>query len=362
MRKNTTDWSDVFFRRGKTQEYEVNASGGGDRTGFYSSLNYFKQEGIANRSQLERISFRTNVDFKTDRLTIGLSTTLNYASSSFIEGENGTSIVNPFSAAYYALPYELPYRNGVLLHGGNTSGPDLSDATYDPLVPADPDGALVYDQREGSAALERQNATTSKRNEIKAVLGGTIRYKIYDGLSAIGTFGMDFRELMTERFIDPRTFAGSQVTIGAQGSFSEGTNRYMQLFGNAGLNYNKTFVGKHQVDASALVENIKATNRAFSYVGYGINPILLNTPAAITPGSPGGFIPTIGGGRDGSATNLVGVTQSLIGILRYTYDGKYSFNGSYRLDASSAVPKKKSLHFLFWCGWFMEYLEGRLHV
>lgn len=330
LRNNTTDWGDIFFRRGKTQEYEVNASGGGERTGFYSSLNYFKQEGIANRSQLERFSFRTNVDFKTDRLTIGLNTTLNYASSSFIEGENGTSIVNPFSAVYYALPYENPYRNGVLLHGGNTSGPGA-----DPLLPATAGRALVYDQREGSAALERQDATTSKRNEIKAILGANIRYKIIDDLSVIGTFGLDFRELMTERLIDPRTYTGRQVAIGAQGSFSEGTNRFMQLFGNAGLNYNKTFAGKHQVDASALVENMKSTSRAFSYVGYGINPILLNTPAAITQGSTtSGFIPTVGGGRD------VNAIQSLIGILRYTYDGKYSFNGSYRLDAASSVPEK----------------------
>ncbi|MBO9563168.1 MAG: SusC/RagA family TonB-linked outer membrane protein [Niastella sp.] len=336
LRNTSSPWEDVFLRRGKTQEFEVNASGGSERTAFYSSLNYFKQEGIAVRSALERFSFRNNLDFKSDRLTIGLNMTLNYATSYFIEGENGTSIVNPFSSIYYALPYELPYRNGVLLHGNNTSGPRLNPsnpADYDPLLPATAGSNLVYDQREGSAALERMLATTNKRNEIKAVLGGNIKYKIFDGLSAVGTFGLDFRELMTERLVDPRTATGRQ-SLGGQGSFSEGANRFLQLIGNAGLNYNKTIAEKHQVDASALVENIKWTSRAFSYVGFGINPLLLNTPAAITPGTAtGGFIPTTGGGRDHQAT------QSLIGILRYTFDGKYSFNGSYRLDASSAVPE-----------------------
>ncbi len=50
--------------------------------------------------------------------------------------------------------------------------------------------------------------------------------------------------------------------------------------------------------------------------------------------SDNNFIPTVTGGRDQNAL------QSLIGIARYTYDGKYSFNGSYRLDKSSTVPEK----------------------
>ncbi|MDF2187136.1 SusC/RagA family TonB-linked outer membrane protein [Paraflavitalea sp. CAU 1676] len=327
---SNADWEDIFFRRGHTQEYEVSASGGGDKTAFYSSLNYFKQDGIAIRSALERFSFRTNFDVKTDRLTLGISSTLNYANSSFIESENNTSVANPFASVYYALPYELPYKDGVLLHPGNSSGPDGSD----PLLPSDPDKPyLVYDQREGSTALERMLSTTRRNNEIKAVLGANIKFKIYDGLSIISTLGLDFRELMSQRFIDPNTYTGTLVT-GAQGSFSEGSSRFMRLFGNVGFNYNNSFGDKHAVDASVLVENTRANARNFSYVGFGINPLLPNTPAAITPGSENGFIPTVGGGRD------LNVLQSLIGIVRYTYDGKYTLNGSYRMDRSSMVPEK----------------------
>ncbi|WP_276480520.1 SusC/RagA family TonB-linked outer membrane protein [Paraflavitalea pollutisoli] len=323
------DWEDIFFRRGRTQEYEVNASGGSDKVAFYSSLNYFKQDGISIRSSLERFSLRNNVDIKGDRLTIGINSTLNYATSSGIESENTTAVSNPFASVYYALPYELPYKDGVLMHPGNASGPDGGN----PLVAADPDKPyLVYDQREGSTALERMLATTRRTNEIKAVLGANIRYRITDELALVSTLGLDFRETLTQRFIDPSSYTGTLVP-GAQGSMSEGTGRFMRLFGNAGFNFNKTIAGLHAVDASVLVENTKATARSFNYVGYGINPLLPNTPAGVTPGSADGFIPTVGGGRDAN------VLQSLIAIARYTYDGKYTFNGSFRVDRSSMVPK-----------------------
>ncbi len=329
LSNSNADWEDIFFRRGKTQEQEINVSGGGERTAFYSSLNYFKQEGIALRSELERFSFRTNFDVKTDRLSLAISSTLNYATSYFIEDENSFSVANSMASVYYALPYELPYRNGVLIHPGNATGPDPSN----PLLPNDPDKMLIYDQREGSTALERLLNTTQKRNEIKAVLGANLKYKIIGGLSVVTTLGLDFRELMSERFVDPNSFSGSRAP-GGQGAFSEGTSRFLRLFGNAGFNYTQTFASKHAVDASLLVENTRVSTRNFSYEGFGINPLLPNTPAAITPGSDDTFIPTVTGARDLNAL------QSLIGIARYTYDGKYSFNGSYRLDKSSTVPKK----------------------
>lgn len=322
LRNLNVSWPDIFFRQGKFQEHDISASGGSERINFYSSLNYFKQEGIAVRSSLERYSLRNNLDFRGERLTGTFSSTINYSTSSFIESENTTAIVNPFAAAYYGLPYENPYINGVLVHPGN-----------EPLY-------NVLDLREGSTALERLLSTTSRRNELKAVASANFRYKIIDGLSAISTIGLDFRERLTERLVDPNTYSGTgnRVSFG-QGSFGEGLNRFIRLTGNIGLNYAKTFDGRHRVDVSAFYESIKTTGRNFSYTGYGIYPLLLG-PAGITPGSnpaPGSglqsFIPLVGGGRSHDAL------QSAIAIGRYTLDDKYTLNATYRYDGSSSVPK-----------------------
>lgn len=320
LRNMNVSWPDIFFRQGKFQEHEISASGGNEKVSFYSSLNYYKQDGISIRSGLERYSLRNNLDFKGRRLSAAFSSSLNYSSSSFIESENNTSVANPFASAYYALPYEYPYINGVLVHPGLA-------VQYG-----------VLDLREGTTALERMLSTTSTRNELKGVLSGSFRYKIIEGLSAISTLGVDFRERLTERKIKPDSYTGSNATF-KQGSFGEGVNRFIRLTGNIGLNYAKTFDNRHQVDVSALYESIKTTGRSFNYVGYGISNLLPNSPAGITPGSvptaPGqqSFIPTVAGARNHDAL------QSAMIIGRYTLDDKYTLNATYRNDGSSSVPE-----------------------
>ena len=321
LRNMNVDWTDILFRKGSFQEHEVNATGGNEKVSFYSALNYLKQEGIALRSGLERYSLRNNVDFKSNRFSAAISSTLNYAQSSFIENENTTAVTNPFAAVYYASPYEQPYINGQLRHSGNTYA-------FSGLF----EGDDVMDQREGSVALERLLATTSKRNELKAILGGNFRYKITNNFSLISTLGLDFRELTTERFIDPNSYTGT-LQSGRQGSFNETVNRAYRLFGNGGVNFNKTFGGAHLVDVIALYEGIKTTSRGFGYTGYGINPLLPGTPAGITPGSNTGFIPVLTGARDISAL------QSVMGIAKYVYNNKYTLNVNYRVDGSSSLPE-----------------------
>ena len=321
LSKMNVDWTDIFFRTGSFQEHEINATGGSEKVSFYSAVNYLKQKGIAVRSGLERYSLRNNVDFRSDRFTAALSTTLNYAQSSFIENENTTAVTNPFASVYYALPYEQPYINGKLLHAGNAY-------TFSGLFDLDD----VLDQREGSTALERLLATTSKRDELKAILGGNFRYKLTDNFALISTLGLDYRELVTERFVDPNSYTGSNAT-GRQGSFGETMSRYYTLIGNGGINFNKTFNGQHAVDVTALYEGVKSQLRNFGYTGYGINPLLPNTPAAVTPGSSTGFIPLLSGSRDISAL------QSVMGIAKYVYNNKYTINANYRVDGSSSVPE-----------------------
>lgn len=317
VRNINVDWPSVVFRNGTTQEHDISASGGTDKVSFFSSFNYFKQEGIAIRSSLERYSLRNNLDFKTSNFSFGLSSTLNIAQLDFIEGENSTGVVNPFASAYYALPYEQPYVNGILVHGGIANA-----APYN-----------VFDTREGTAALERMLATTNKRQEIKAVASANFRLKLTDELALISTLGLDYRDLLAERLVNPNSYTGT-LSTGGRGSFSENSGRIIRLLANAGVNYNKIFAQKHRLDFTALIENTKQTVRNFGYAGFGINPLLINTPAGITAGSPTGFIPTVNGARD------IQALSSVMGILKYNFDGKYNLNASYRVDGSSEVPLK----------------------
>ncbi|WP_232282981.1 TonB-dependent receptor [Pedobacter sp. BAL39] len=315
-----TDWKDIFFGTGKFVEQQVDASGGNDNVRFYSSVNYYKQDGIARRSGLERYSMRNNVDFTAGRLSASLNTSLGYSESSFIEREGSSSGNNPLSAVYYALPYEAPYASdGTLVHYGNS------------------DEYEIYDLREGSNALERMLNTTNKTNQYKTILSGSLNYKLTNDLTVKTRLGIDFRESTDERFIRPDSYSGSNEN-GEQGSFGENLRRNFSIISTSGLTYNKV-VDKHNFELTGLYEITKQRYRSFGYNAYGIDPRLPETPAGATPGTDeNSFIPEFNGGRTRNA--LI----SYIALGRYTYNDKYTLNASYRYDGSSTLPAKNRWH------------------
>ncbi|MEJ7738158.1 MAG: SusC/RagA family TonB-linked outer membrane protein [Chitinophagaceae bacterium] len=317
-----TDWRKLFFRTGKFIEQQVNASGGNENIRFYSSLNYYKQDGIAVRSTLQRFTLRNNLDFTVKKFSANVNLSLGYSSSSFIESEGASSGNNPLSAVYYALPYEYPYfPNDTLVHSGNTS-----------RFP-------VFDLREGSNAYERMLNTSNKSNQLKTILSTSASYTIAGGLVAKTRMGIDFRESLDEAFINPNSYSGSRVSNGRRGSLNEGTRRNFSIISTSGLTYAKTFAELHDVEVSTLFEYNFTGYRAFSYTGYGIEGRLPRTPAGITAGSAtNSFIPVIGGSRTKSAL------ASYMAFGRYTFEDKYTLNASYRYDGSSTVPENNRWH------------------
>src|SRR5205085_1952500 len=109
IRNINTNWPGAFFRNGKFSQHEVNASGGGQGYNFYTSLSYYNQEGVLQRSGLQRYTYRTNLDFKRDRLTVSIRSSAGFSQLSGIESEAGVALANPIAAAYLELPYRRLY-------------------------------------------------------------------------------------------------------------------------------------------------------------------------------------------------------------------------------------------------------------
>jgi TonB-linked SusC/RagA family outer membrane protein len=310
-----TDWRDIFFRNGKFMEQQVSASGGTENVRFYSSLNYYKQDGIAVRSDLQRFTLKNNLDFKAGKFSANINLTMGFSQSNFIEAEGGSSGNNPLSAVYYALPYEYPYwPDGTLVHPGNRS-------QYTPL-----------DSREGSQALERLQNTSNKTDQFKNVLGISMNYELMKGLVAKTRLGVDYRQSMDEAFVNPDSYSGSRVSPGNKGSFNEVSRRNFGLVSTSGLTYSKVIDDRHDVEVSGFFEHIYNNYRAFGSTGYGIEGRLPNSPAGTTVSTS--FLPSLSGSRTTSALT------SFMGLGRYTFDNKYTLNGSYRYDGSSTVPVK----------------------
>jgi TonB-linked SusC/RagA family outer membrane protein len=317
IRGINTDWQDVFFRNGTFQSHEVNASGGTGNTNFFTSLSYYGQEGVIRRSNLDRYTFRANVDFRTERLNVNVRSGAGWSRQSGIESEAGVALANPIAAAFLSLPYERLLR---------------------------PDGSVNTGAgRVGPNAYDRLNTTTSNINQFKGNLAITAQFDLWRGIGIRTTNGLDYRNNNSNRFIDPNSFAGISLTgQGGQGSYGEGNAEYLQLFNNTGLVYSTTINTRHRINAQAMMEYLRIRERSFSATGFGINPKLPNTPAAITAGSAtNNFIPTIGGGRTESAL------YSVFGLADYTFDNKISVSASLRNDMPSQVPEANRNN-IFW--------------
>ncbi|RPE13859.1 SusC/RagA family TonB-linked outer membrane protein [Chitinophaga lutea] len=318
LRGIQTDWRDYLLRSSAPfHEYDLSASGGSENVRFYTSGNYMKQAGIAYRSDIERYSLRTNLDFTADRFSASVNTAIGYSNNDFIDNENLTNVGNPFAAVYYALPYEQPYVNGQLMHSGNK----------DRLGGA-------YDTREGSDALERMQNTTYRVNQLKGLVNTAMRYNILSSLFASANFGMDYRENVDTRTVKPGSHSAI-TTPGGQGLHREEMTRYYQFTATTGLTYTKSFHQLHNLTVSGFYEFNRMKTSGMRVTGYGITPGLYGTLSGITQGTAlNGFIPQVGGGKTGLAM------ASWIALARYSYADKYLLNLTYRRDGSSTVPEQ----------------------
>ncbi|GHE37513.1 SusC/RagA family TonB-linked outer membrane protein [Sphingobacterium griseoflavum] len=322
-----TRWDELFFQNGKFQSHEVSASGGNEETKFFTSFNYYSQDGIAVRSGLDRYTMRLNADHQSGRVKLGVQSNIGWSKSNFIESEAAVALANPFAAAYLAFPWENPYGpDGRIITTNNTTN------GFSPFNPFTSRYGVLGDSRIGSNALDRLDNTTLKTDQLKGTVGANFAYDIYDGLSFKTNLGLDYRQTVQERSIYPGSHAGVAVQQGNQGSYNNNVFRRLNLIGTSGFDYRKSF-GEHSLAASALFETIRRRDSEFFYTGYGINPKLLNTPAGITGGTnTNGMIPSVGGGKTQFGIN------SYIGLVNYSYADKYTVQGTYRRDGSSKLP------------------------
>jgi TonB-linked SusC/RagA family outer membrane protein len=323
LRGINTDWRDEFFQTGRFQEQQVSVSGGNEGIRFYNSLNYYKQEGVAKRTGLDRYALRSNLDFKSGKFSGSTNISIGYSNSSFTEGEGGTGVGTSMASVYYALPYENPYApDGTLIHQGNKS-------QYN-----------ILDLREGSQGLERLLNSSNKTDQLKSIIGMSFAYQILPELKITTRAGIDYRNSTDQLYINPDSYYGSRSvanTLGGKGRFDEATRRNFNIISTTGLTYSKVFNNVHNLEVSGFYEYIYNNYNSFGFTGFGIDGRLPETPAGITNGSAT-YLPSVSGSKTKSAL------ASFMGVARYTYNDKYTLTGSYRYDGSTRVAPVNKWH------------------
>ena len=113
------DWIDLITHgQAAVQNYEVSASGGSEKTRFFSSAGYFDQQGIILTNRFRRISLRTNVDHEISRyFQAGTSVSLSKTINNRVPNDNvGNGI---FTRSIEQRPFDVPFKeDGSYMIGG----------------------------------------------------------------------------------------------------------------------------------------------------------------------------------------------------------------------------------------------------
>ncbi len=337
LRSINTNWKDVFFRVGTFSSHDINLSGGTQSTRYFASIGTYKEEGIAMRSDLDRKTFRLNVDHNTDKFTMSVNTYLGYTRRNFIESENAVALANPFAATYLALPYQQLYSPVTNRYFGNIA---------------------VGAGRVGPNAFARIMDRDVNNNQLKGNLGANLSYNITKNVYAGAQIGLDFRETNNQTITKPQTWTAfnSAFPVGppasapndttlARGSYNEGIGRWFQHQTRGFVGYRNLFRSKHSVDVSLNSEYIETRTRAFGFTGFGLNSKLPAGPAALTPGTVNNqLIPTFTGGNSKQAL------FSMFAVAKYSYNEKYNLDLTLRRDGYSLLPESNRNQFFYAIG------------
>lgn len=118
-----TDWQDLIFKPAGIMNHQLSAAGSTEKTNYFLSVGYYKQEGIIEKSSYERLTIRLNNTYKlTDFIDLGNNFTITPYKQQFAP--------NATYNAYRANPTLLPYREDGSYAGVPGVGNPLADIAY----------------------------------------------------------------------------------------------------------------------------------------------------------------------------------------------------------------------------------------
>jgi len=302
LRQVDTDWEDVFFKTGTTQNHTLSASGGNEKTTFYLSGSVFDQTGTVPNTGLERYTGRANIASNVGDFTFGLNSTFGYSEFSNTSEAN-SGISTPLNAIRWLNPYETPYD---------------AEGNYTQIVSGQPN------------ALQELLENNNLRQQLKGVGNVFVNYKapFLEGLSLRTTWGGDFTSNEISAYVDPTTYSG-QFSTGGSGSFGRGYNRSFRYTGTTSVTYDTNFGEEHSLTVALYNEVVNRKYRGFDFTGYGLGGAFQNE-AGITPGNASnGYIPEVGG--DGTENALL----SYFTNINYGFRDRYYLTVGARRDGSS---------------------------
>ena len=306
-----------MFQNSLRQEYNVNASGGSDRSSYYASLGYLNDEGIIKNSSFERITARLKADYQIKKW-LKLGANIGFVHSSQTANANlGTSLRFTSSMApIYPLYLRQIDENGNVYIPTDERGLPLYDLGSSTLGINRP-----FNNNYNPIASNNYDKSENKGNQLNGTFTADIQ--ITDFLKANLTSTIIWGHTNATGYENP--FFGSKA--GVNGSLTKSSTESWRQNHVQTLTYFDNF-GKHGVTVMLGHEYYKINS---TYLGAlaegGFSPNILQISAFANKKDASGYE---------SAYNVEG----FFGNAQYNYDNKYFGSFSYRRDASSRFAKE----------------------
>lgn len=299
----TTDWQKEVFRDAPVKNYQLSFLGGGDKTAYAISGNYFNQQGIVRGSAYDRLSFRINTSTEVFRgLTVG---------------EN-LAFVNS--------------NRDIILEADEWNSVIITTLTIDPAIP-------VYNEETTWQASQRNNIT----NPVGRIERNNNTYKTNNlvgnfyanleplkGLVLRSNIGINYR--YGNSYIYRPTFNISPTEQLSVSELERTIEKWQSWIWENTATYNTT-LGKHNINLLAGVTS--ESNDYENIVAFGYDAPNQENLRYFDNTDPAHESRLINGG------SWEHRLYSLIGRIEYGYDNRYLINASFRRDGSSIFGEDK---------------------
>lgn len=291
------DWLSYGTQAGAFRDISGSYVGKTDKTSFYASGNYYKEEGSVKGYVYDRMTGRINIDHKlTEKLTFRPKLNAAYTTSD--------SRQHSLYDMYLNLPWDAPY--------------DAEGKIRNPQA-----GGITWYGRDNRNYLFDQQFNYGKGDIFDIQANFDFSYKINDRLSFESMNNLAYYTNTSMSYTDPQSNSG----LANVGSVSQFSNKRIVRFFNQMLKYGNSF-GKHDVSAFLAYEYSDYVYSSVGATGKGI------APGSQIIDNAADFL-----GIEGTKNDYA--FQSGIFQVNYGFSNRYNLQASYRLDGSSRFGESK---------------------
>lgn len=311
------NWLDETYKHSLRQEYNVSVTQGNDKSNFFASVGYLKNDGIiVARSDFQRFTARLNADVQAKPwLKVGARGSYSHIVMNAMDSEEGNSAAtsNIFAAATGIAPiYPLYIRDAA----GNVMVDKFGNTRYD--YGSGDNAGLKRPVFGDSNAIDAMILDTNKVEGNNFNGAAFVEVRFLKDFKFTSNNNVNLQEKRQTLVTNP--YYGQYATqngVVAKYHTRSVDYSYQQL-----LTWNHKF-GKHNVDALLGHEWFKTTY----YYLYGSKSSMFDRDNEELAGA------IIKGNANSYTTEYN--NEGWIFRGQYDYDSKYFFSGSFRRDASS---------------------------